>query len=165
MKTHNTLRRSLRMLALSGVLLSSAAYADWDVQFSIPVQTQYDSYTSSTVYGSPGTQWTSTRQVPQTVCQQFWVNGSMREQCSTQFVTVQDNGYYAPAPVYVPTPVYVPSVTFGYPGYGRYGSQGYNHPGYVGRPSYDNRHDNHRRGTWSGHNNRPSGLNIHLNGR
>jgi hypothetical protein len=72
---------------------------------------------SSTVYGPPGAQIMSIQKVPRTVCRAVWP-GSTTQQCSTEYVTVEER-YVPPPPVYVPAPVYVnPSVTFGYPGYG-----------------------------------------------
>ena len=129
MKTQASLIPSLRALALSSVLLlAGAAHAGWGVSINLPIATpvQYygNSTTTTTVYGAPGSQIISTRQVPKTVCRPAWP-GSSTQQCSTEYVTVEDGYvsqppvYVAPAPVYVAPPVYVsPSVTFGYPGYG-----------------------------------------------
>ena len=127
MKTQASLIPSLRALALSSVLLlAGAAHAGWGVSINLPIATpvQYYGNSTTTVYGAPGSQIISTRQVPQTVCRPVWA-GSTTQQCSTEYVTVEDGYvsqppvYVAPAPVYVAPPVYVtPSVTYGYPGYG-----------------------------------------------
>lgn len=140
MKTSAPLINSLRALAVSSALLMAGmgvAQADWGVSLNVPLQGQYNSYGSTTVYGSPGSQIISTRQVPQTVCQNIWVNGQTRQQCTTQFVTVDDGyGYVAPPPVYVaPPPVYIAPPVFGYPGYGY---------GYNNRPNWDRPDHGHR---------------------
>lgn len=149
MKTSAPLVHSLRALALSGGLLLAdmgIAHADWGVSINVPLQSEYSTYGSTTVYGAPGSQIISSRQVPQTVCQDVWVNGQTRQQCTTQFVTVPDSyGYVAPAPIYVaPAPVYVPAPTFGYPGYG-YGYN-YNNRRDWGRDDHRPRPHPHRAG-------------------
>lgn len=130
MTMHELLIIFLRPLSLvSALLLANVAQAEWSISINAPLQTQYQSTSSTTIYGAPGSQITSTRQVPQTVCRSVWA-GSTTQQCSTQYVTVEDNYvppsvvyvnpqvYAQPNVVYVNPPVYVsPNPAFGYPGY------------------------------------------------
>ena len=174
MKTQASLLSPLRALAVSSaLLLAGTAHAGWDVSIGIPLQpAQYNSYESTTVYGVPGSQITTTRQVPQTTCRNVWFNGESRQECTTEYVTIQ-NGYVAPTPVYVaPAPVYVaPAPVYGYPGYG------YN-PYRRDRDWNPPRHHHHRPGPppttvytqpsygiGGGIPYNGGSLNIHLNGR
>lgn len=117
MKKNRSLILFLRPLSLlSALLLANAAQAEWSISISAPLQTQYHSTSSTTIYGAPGSRITSTRQVPQTICRSVWA-GSTTQQCSTQYVTVEEN-YVPPNIVYVDRPIYVaPNAAFGYPSY------------------------------------------------
>lgn len=136
------------IFALLSGLLVSGAQAEWSISVSAPLQTQYysTSSTTTTIYGAPGSQITSTHQVPQTVCRSVWA-GSTTQQCSTQYVTVEDNYvppsvvyvnpqvYAPPNVVYVNPPVYVsPNPAFGYPGYNN--GYPYQYPYQYHQPQY-----------------------------
>ena len=183
MRIQASLHSSLRAFALLGaLLLAGAAHADWGVSINLPIatQTQYSTYGSTTVYGAPGSRIISTRQMPQTVCRSAWV-GTSTQQCSTEYVTVEDTYvapapvYVAPAPVYYAPPVYVtPVPSFGYPGYGHnrgydrhHNNHGYRHhnrqPGPPPTTIYNGNSSGYGIGSYNG----PSSgsISIHLNGR
>lgn len=167
MKTHASLIPSLRALAMSSVLLlAGVAHAGWGVSINLPIATPvqyYGNTTTTTVYGAPGSQITSTRQVPQTVCRPAWV-GSSTQQCNTEYVTVEDN-YISPAPVYV-----TPAPVFGYPGYGYSNNHSYrrdrnwtpprhHRPGPPPRTIYNSNSSGYGIGAYG------PGVNLHINGR
>ena len=193
MKQNVSTRFTLPTLALSSLLLTGVAQAGWGVSINLPIQTQTQYYNSSstTVYGVPDSRIVSTRQVPQTVCRPTWI-GSTTQQCSTQYITVEDD-YVAPAPMYINPPLYAkpqvyiaPNPAFGYPSYEygynnnyqqqhrhRHGYQNYpqyRQPGPPPTTIYYNNGANYGIGgsvpTYGGYGNPNKGnVNIHLNSR
>lgn len=136
-------------LMLGAALFAISAQAEWRAQLSVPLQTQTQTYSSSTFYGAPGATWSSTQQIPQTICQPHWVNGDLRQSCTTQFITIPSNDYGYTGPIYSPPPVYI------VPGYGYNPYRPQN--GHV--PRYPSGHGHH------GNRGPRSGLSIELNGR
>ena len=127
------LRSSLAVAALGLAFAGSASAQSFGLSLNIPLDNQVYHSNNTMVYGSPGSSMTWGTQVPQTVCEDIWHNGFVRQSCSTQYVYQPYGPSYAPAPVYVaPPPVYVQP----YPQY------------YAPRPSfsitYGNNWDNRR---------------------